>query len=490
MPLFVLLLLTCCSFLLQASPPVWTPDQLAQIQLPDVRIESVTHHSAEEKYRNIRVGHVVVLGKIGGSIGFECLFPDEWNQRFVMGGGGGLVGSIQNAARGYANEGYATVGTDTGHQAGGTDGSWALNNVEALVNFGHVAVHRTAEVAKALIRSYYGNGPTKSYFFGCSRGGGQALMEAQRYPEDFDGIVSGAPAFDWTGIAAMGVHMAQALYPDPNHLNQTLLGREDLERLYEGIMEQVDAQDGLKDGIIEDPSNVVFNLAKVSGLSAEQQAVIQAIYEGPVRGGRSLYPGFPLGAEAGDGGWYQWITGPVPDLVSLSFAFSTNIMKFFLFNDPEWDYATYDFSDWDKDSELAASVLSAVDPNLQPFASRGGKLILWHGWSDAALPAQATIDYYQQVLNLDPKAMDHTRLFMIPGCYHCGGGPGISQVDWLAVLVDWVEGGIPPDRIIARKGAAQGSPEKTRPLFPYPDKAQYDGEGDIHDASSFVRRKP
>ena len=162
MPLFVLLLLTCCSLLLQGSPAVSAPDQLAQIELPDVRIESVTHHSAEEKYRNIRVGHVVVLGKIGGSIGFECLLPDDWNQRFVMGGGGGLVGSIQNAARGYANEGYATVGTDTGHQAGGTDGSWALNNVEALVNFGHVAVHRTAEVTKALIRSYYGNGPTKS----------------------------------------------------------------------------------------------------------------------------------------------------------------------------------------------------------------------------------------------------------------------------------------------------------------------------------------
>ena len=128
-----------------------------------------------------------------------------------------------------------------GHQSGGADGSWALNNVKALVNFGHVAVYRTTKVGKALIRSYYGNGPTKSYFYGCSRGGGQDLMEAKRYPEDFDGIVAGAPAFDWTGIAAMGVHIIQALYTDPNHLNQRLLGREDLERLYEGIMEQLDA---------------------------------------------------------------------------------------------------------------------------------------------------------------------------------------------------------------------------------------------------------
>ena len=465
-----------------------TPEQLANHPLPDVSVVSCKHYEASDAYRGVHVDHVVLHGIIGRTIHFELLLPEGWNQRFVMGGGGGLVGSVQNAARHYANQGYATVGTDTGHQAGGTDGSWALNNMEALVNFGHLAVHRTAEVAKALIRAYYGQGPAKSYFYGCSRGGGQALMEAQRYPEDFDGVVSGAPAFDWTGIAAMGVHMAQTLYPDPDHLNQTWLGREDLEHLYEGIMEQVDAQDGLKDGIINDPTEVTFDLSQVPGLSNAQRTLIEAIYQGPIRGGRSLYPGFPLGAEAGDGGWYHWITGPVPGAVSLSYAFSTQIMKYFLFNDPDWDYASYDFSNWEKDSELAGSVLNAVNPNLKAFSSRGGKLILWHGWSDAALPAQATLDYYQQVLAFDPKAMDYARLFMIPGCYHCGGGPGISQVDWLAVLVDWVEEGKAPDRIVAHKNATSDLPEQTRPLYPYPDRAQYDGQGDASQASSFLRK--
>ena len=486
---FAILLLSISTAAVVAGP-VLTPSELQGLHLPDVQIDSAAHYAAADSYRNTRIDHVVATGVIGGSIRFELVLPDEWNQRFVMGGGGGLVGSVQNAARRYANEGYATVGTDTGHQAGGTDGSWALNNLEALVNFGHVAIHRTAEVSKAIIRSYYGEVAKKSYFYGCSRGGGQALMEAQRYPQDFDGIVSGAPAFDWTGIAAMGVNIAQTLYPDSNVKDQTILSRDDLELLYRAIMDQVDAQDGLKDGIIDDPSAVQFDLSRVDGLTDAQRTAAQVIYDGPRRNGKAIYPGFPIGAEGGNGGWYQWITGPMPDVVSLSYAFSTNIMKYFLFNDPDWDYATYDFANWEKDSELAASVLSATDPDLDAFGARGGKLLLWHGWSDAALPAEATIQYYQEVLKHDPNAMDYARLYMVPGCYHCGGGPGVSRVDWLKVIVEWVEEGKGPDRIVASRSAQDDQPAMTRPLFPYPDKAQYRGTGDVNDAASFVRLSP
>lgn len=487
---YLIVLLVWLQMTFVSAGAVLTSDQLEALLLPDVKIESASHHAVQDGERNGRVAHTVVKGVIGGSIRFELLLPDEWNHRFVMGGGGGLVGSVQNAARRYLNEGYATVGTDTGHQAGGTDGSWALDNLEALVNFGHVAVHRTAEVAKAIIRAYYGEAPRKSYFYGCSRGGGQALMEAQRYPDDFDGIVSGAPAFDWTGIAAMGVNIAQTLYPDPAVKDQKILSRDDLELLYRAIMEQADAQDGLKDGIIDDPTAVDFDLSKVEGLNDRQRAVIQVIYDGPRKDGEAIYPGFPLGAEGGDGGWYQWVTGPVPNLVSLSYAFSTNIMKYFLFNDPAWDYSTYDFSQWEQDSRLAASVLSSTDPDLSAFARRGGKLVLWHGWADAALPAQATIEYYEDVLKQDPDAMDYTRLFMVPGCYHCGGGPGISRVDWLKVVVDWVENGEAPDRIVASRAARDDQPAMTRPLFPYPDRAKYRGEGDVNDAANYVRWKP
>jgi hypothetical protein len=471
------------------SSPILTALEVEALKLPDVRIEAAVHHSGSESNGGLKVAHLDVKGVIGGSIRFALLLPDEWNSRFAMGGGGGLVGSIQNAARGSVNNGFATVGTDTGHQAEGTDGSWALDNLEALVNFGHVAVHRTAEVSKAIMREYYGKGPSKSYFVGCSRGGGQALMEAQRYPEDFDGIVAGAPAFDWPGVAALFVHITQTMYPDPNNLATTLLTLENLDHIYAEIMTQVDEQDGLKDGIIDDPTAVRFDLSKVSGLTDMQRAAVQAVYDGASNADGKIYPGFPIGAEGGRGGWFTWLVGPVPGMVNLSYAFGTNIFKYFIFNDPDWDYSTYDFTNWQDDTRLAGSVLSAKDPNLDAFASRGGKLILWHGWADAALPAPATVAYYEEILKRDPKGMDYVRLFMVPGCYHCGGGPGISQVNWLKVVVDWVEGGNAPDRIIAKKPGREDNPTMTRPLFPYPLRAKYKGSGDKHDASNFVPRK-
>jgi len=170
-----------------------------------------------------------------------------------MGGGGGFVGTVQNGAWESVNRGYATVGTDTGHQEpSGISARWALNDVEAQLNFGYLAVHRTAEAAKAIVRSYYGSDAAYNYFTGCSRGGGQAMMEAQRYPKDFDGLVAGAPAFDWTGMAAAAASVAKVIYPDPAHVDKTVLDRASLQKLQQAILEQGDAQDGLKDGIIQD----------------------------------------------------------------------------------------------------------------------------------------------------------------------------------------------------------------------------------------------
>jgi hypothetical protein len=348
-------------------------------------------------------------------------------------------------------------------------------------------VHRTAEVAKAIIRAYYGSDPAYSYFTGCSRGGGQAMMESQRYPEDFNGIVAGAPAFDWPGLAANGVAIQKVLYPDASHLDKNVLDKETLQKLQKAILEQCDAQDGLKDGVIEDPASAHFDLAKVEGLTDDQRKAIEAIYAGVRNSQGLIYPGFTPGAECDPDQWIAWIVGPAPGLngnPDLLFAFGTQIFKYLIFNKPDWDYSTYDFSNFANDTRLAASYLDATNTDLSKFAARHSKLILWHGWADPALPPQGTIDYYRQLQARDPKAIDYCRLFMVPGCLHCGGGPGASSVDWLAVIVDWVEHGVAPEKLIASK-REQGEVEFTRPLYDYPTTAVYRGSGDPNSADSF-----
>jgi hypothetical protein len=471
-----------------------TLEDLRHLKLPDVSLESLTPAAPDSKGNFPAAAHLKVDGVIGGNIRFELLLPDSWNGRFVMGGGGGFVGSVQNQARYSANRGYATVGTDTGHQwPAGHMAGWALDNLEAKLNFGYLAVHRTAEVAKALVRSYYGAEAKYCYFTGCSRGGGQAMMEAQRYPNDFDGIVAGAPAFDWTGLAANAVTIEKKLYPDPNHLDHTALDKEALGKLQQAILEQCDAQDGLKDGVVQDPPSTDFDLAKVAGLTDEQRQAIQAMFEGTRNDHGPIYPGYTPGAECDPDQWIAWIVGPAPSLAKdhapdLMFAFGTQIFKYLIFNDPDWNYSTCDFSNFASDTRLAASYLNATNVNLSGLEERKGKLIIWHGWADPALPAQATVNYYRQLQNHDPNAANYCRLFMVPGCLHCGGGPGASDVDWLSVIVDWVEQGTAPASVIASK-RENGKTVMTRPLFCYPDSAVYKGSGDPNSADSFVAKR-
>jgi hypothetical protein len=465
--------------------------ELRAIRLPDVQIESAEAITPDRQKNPGAKPMVQVNGVIGEAIHFELLLPDEWNERFVMGGGGGFVGTVQNSVRGSVNRGYATVGTDTGHQdRTGYTAAWALNNPEAQVNFGYLAVHRTAEVAKALVRSYYRVEPKHTYFVGCSRGGGQAMMESQRYPGDFEGIVAGAPAFDWTGLAAKMVSIAQALYPDPEHLGSTALSKEALQKLQKAILEQVDDQDGLKDGIVQDPGTCHFDLNKVDGLTDAQRHAIEAIYN-DVTDARTIALGFPRGAECDPDQWIAWLVGPVPAMVAkdhvpdLTFAFGTQVFKYLVFDDPLWDYSKYSFTGFERDTRRAAAFLNATDPNLQKFKARKGKLVLWHGWADPALSALSTADYYRKVLKTDPQAPDYCRLFMVPGCLHCGGGPGASEIDWLSVIVDWVEQDKAPDVLIAGK-SDHGKLVMTRPLYPFPQTARYIGHGDPNNAENFA----
>jgi feruloyl esterase len=463
--------------------------QLTSLRLPDIRIsEAVAVPAAASG--PIRAAHCRVNGVIGTEIRFTLLLPDNWNQKFFMGGGGGFVGSIQNTAISTVNDGYATVGTDTGHQGAGTDASWAHNNLERQVNFGYLAVHRTAEAAKAIVASYYGSRPTRNYFQGCSRGGGQALMEAQRFPEDFDGIISGAPAYDWTGIAATMIRNMQALFPDSRNTGTLLLTPETLKTVESRIVEACDRRDGVTDGVIDDPRQCSFDVNTLP-LSDAQKNALKVIYAPTTNRDGELYPGQPFGGEGQGAGWPTWITGtkpaPAGQAPSLRYAFGTGIAKYLVFHDPNWDYSKYDFANWKQDSALAATFLNATNPDLSPFSKRGGKLILWHGWADPALSPLASIRYHEQVYARDPNAASYFRTFLMPGVLHCSGGAGPDTVDWARTISDWVENGKAPDRVIAAK-VASGAVTRSRPLCPYPQKAVYNGTGSTDDERNFSCR--
>ena len=461
--------------------------QLAQLKLPDVKVTEAVAVPAGTGA--IKVAHCRLAGVIGTEIKFSLLMPDVWNHKFLMGGGGGFVGSVQNQAQFVVNAGYATAGTDTGHTGGTTDATWALNNDERRVNFGYLAVHRTAETSKAILRDYYGANETRAYFSGCSNGGRQALMEAQRYPDDFDGIVAGAPAADFTGIGAQFIKDVRAQFPDPKNLTPLLLP-ETMRAVAAQVLEKCDALDGVKDGVMDDPRQCKVDVSTITGLSAAQQAALKTIYAPTRAGGETVFPGQPFGGEGELAGWPAWISGAAPRDgqpagPSLRFAFGTQLFKYLILNDPDWDYTKYDLSTWKADAKRAASFLNATSPDLSAFKRKGHKLLLWHGWADAGLSPLATIKYYDEVQARDPKLDDYVKMFLMPGVLHCGGGAGPDNADWAEAIDGWVESGKAPARIIAQKGTG-AAVSRTRPLCPYPQHAVYSGTGSIDQAENFV----
>ena len=486
--------------------PACTVDSIPS--LPDVRITSVTQEAAPAP-------HCKVAGVIGTEIRFELLLPDKWNGKFAMGGGGGFVGMVINSAQlyfGAVQSGYATVGTDSGHQGHPMNGSWALNNMDRIVNFGHVAVHRTAATAKALTNAYYKKDIERSYFTGCSTGGRQASMEAQRYPDDFDGIVSGAPPLNFiTAIGAGLTQISHAMYPDPTDLQAAVIGPEQQELIASKIFEMCDALDGLEDGILNDPRQCKFDIKTLACkggntqgcLTGEQVTAAQVIYDGPKDKQGSLNPGFPFGAERSPTGWSRWLTGGLkygaqgtfqegveskqaaPIFPSTGFGFGTDTMKYLVLNDPDWNYAEYNWNNFREDSKLAAATIHASNPDLSAFRKRRGKLLMYHGWADMAITAFGTIDYFESVLAHDATASKDVRLFLMPGMDHCGGGDGPSAVNYLNVMDKWVTTGKAPNEVpvywLDEKRQLAGS----RLLCAYPQVAKYDGQGDPRDVSSF-----
>jgi len=483
--LFFALTVLACTASAQNVKPCKPCEQLKNLQLPDVTILSVEAKTSDTiKYPSqpwiptviINKPFCRVVGRISKEINFEILLPQESNGRFLMSGGGGFVGSIQNSFRDKVNDGFTTAGTDAGH-VGGSDAKWAYNNMERQLNFGKLAIHRTAVVSKAIMQNYYCAAPTKSYFACCSRGGGQAMMEAQYYPDDFDGIVAGAPAFAWPAIAAKGIEHSQYNYPNPKDL-KPIITNDNLKLLQSEVLKQCDQLDGSVDKIIDDPRKCKFDFTKLqvcpdgkpSALcfTKEQLAAIKSIYAPLMAEGKEIYPGFPFGAEAETGSWDMWITGTsqyMPNAPSLHYMFSTNIFKYLVFNDPNWDYSTYDFKNFSAQTLYASSYLDATRTDYSEFKKRNGKIIFYHGWNDPALSAYATIEHYEGILKADKDAQSYARLFLLPGMLHCQGGPGCDRVDWIALIVDWVEKSKAPDKIVASKDG-QGN-AITKEILPY-----------------------
>ncbi len=412
-----------------------------------------------------------------------------WNGRFEGIGNGGWGGmlSVQQLAVALGR-GNAVTTSDTGHT--GPDGSFAFNHPEKLTDFAYRAVHDMTVQAKALVQAFYGKAPAESYWNGCSTGGRQGLKEAQRYPTDYDGIIAGDPTNDMVHMLTQHIWIAQATLKNP----ASYIPKDKFAVIHQAVLDACDALDGIKDGVIDDPRRCSFDPKTIqchgddeaSCLTAAQVDAVRKIYspaKNP-RTGAEIFPGLEPGSELG---WTGLASGPKP------MSIPDDYFRFIVFKDPAWDFKTLDF---DKDIAKAEALdhgdMNATDPDLKTFVARGGKLLMYHGWSDPLVAPRNTVNYYEQVaqkLGGSDKAVDSVRLFMGPGMAHCAGGDGPSNFDPLNVIEAWVEQHKAPDQIIATH-LANGAVDRTRPLCPYPQVAAYRGTGDMNAAASFVCTAP
>jgi feruloyl esterase len=405
-----------------------------------------------------------------------------WNGKLQAVGNGGWAGVISYPAMASAlRAGYATVSTDTGHT--GNNGSFALGHPEKLIDYAYRSEHDMTVTAKALVLAFLGSAPAKSYFNGCSTGGRQALVEATKYPDDFDGIIAGAAANPKTHLDAWRLWAATlAIGNDADRIPA-----EKHPMIHQAVLAQCDALDGVKDGLIENPTRCHFDPAPITCKGADGpecltpgQAKVATALMSPAktRSGKEVFPGYAPGTELG---WGFLLGGKEP------YANPLEDYKYVVFNNPEWDWRTFDLDrDLAASEKAAAGLLTAVSQDLSAFTKRGGKLLTYHGWSDQQIPPLASVNFYT---NVTPKsAQASVRLFMVPGMGHCAGGEGPNTFDMVSALDQWVEHGTPPARIVASHFTA-GKVDRTRPLCAYPQVARYKGTGDINDAENFVCAK-
>jgi feruloyl esterase len=424
-------------------------------------------------------------------IEMEVWLPaDNWNGKFLAVGNGGWAGTLSfDAMASGLRRGYATASNDTGHTGGSA--AFAVGHPEKLIDFGYRAMHEMAVQSKAIVRAFYSRAPRLSYYQGCSTGGRQGMMSAQRYPDDFDAIIAGAPVYNVVHLNVSQVSLQVGMLKH----SPGLVSSEQRTMLASAVVNACDARDGVRDGIISEPRACRFDpgvlacsapastasgQAGASCLSAPQVENARSAYA-PVTtvGGALVYPGRSPGFESG------WRI-PTPG-AALNPLF-TDMVRYVGRQDPDWDPMTFDL---EKDLALAlkhAGFIEASDPNLTAFKARGGKLLLYHGWADPGPAPENTINYYEAVhAKMGGQQDDWMRLFLMPGVGHCGGGVGPDQADFLGALERWREQGLAPNEIVATRAAGRGAnTPMSRPLCPYPQVARHRGVGSTDEAKNFA----
>jgi hypothetical protein len=469
-------------------------ESLARVALANTTIESAAIDPANPNM--CRITAITTHPPAGDKVRIWIGIPiSNWNGRFLGIGGGGFVGGSPAGINQPVTLGYASGSTDTGHEGG--SGSFAVDSSgrldwQLIRDNAHVGIHEMTVTGKALTEAMYGVAPRYSYFNGCSTGGRQGLMEAQRYPQDYNGIVAGAPAINWTRFVPQelwgAVEMNAAEHPLPACK---------LAAATAAVIAACDTVDGVKDGVIEDPHRCDFDPKALLGTTAGDcgaftQAdvdLIRKFWEGPRRqDGSFLWYGLARGADLNA----LWGSSGTP-LKPRAFGIAFDWFRYFLAQDPKLDFATITPAAyerlWDQSVEEYGIVFGTDNPDLTAFRDHGGKAILWHGWADQLITPEGTIDYYKRVeqrMGGAQKAAEFARLFLAPGVAHCAGGAGPAPYGQLDSLLSWVENGKAPETLTAARRDQAGAITRSRPLCRYPLVAKYKGTGSTDDAAKFV----
>jgi feruloyl esterase len=478
------------------TTPVCLCASLTNLSLPNTTIESAV---IETNSRACLVTAIVTHPPAGDRVKVWVGLPlTNWNGRFQGNGGGGFLGGSLGSLRGPVALGFAAGATDTGHEGG--SGSFALDangrqNWQAIIDNAYLGIHEMTVVGKALTEAFYGKAPRYSYFVGGSTGGRQGLMEAQRFPDDYDGIISACPAINWHRF------VAASLWPEVVMLSMSnFVSKAKLDAATAAAIAACDADDGVKDGVIDDPFRCAYDPKTLVGTKVGNDTfteadaeVVRKIWQGPrQQGGSFMWHGLERGADmfpyAGTGG---------SPLKGKPFSIALEYWVYYLAQDPKWDWTTLTYAGfeqlWTKSVEQYGAVIGTDDPDLTRFRDRGGKLIISHGLADQLIPAAGTIDYYKRVqerMGGEQKTDEFARLFLVPGVDHGFHGAGATPTAVNEAMLRWVEEGQAPDKLMAEKRDANGKVIRTRPLFPFPQVAKYKGSGSTDEAVNFMSTVP
>jgi feruloyl esterase len=479
--------------LIPNAKPVRSCESLTSVALPNTTIESAA--LAPNSQNVCLVTAITTHPPIGDRVRIWIAIPmSNWNGRFLGNGGGGFSGGNAGSVTAPAAAGYAAGATDTGHEGG--SGSFALDangrlDWQSIRNNAHVGIHEMTVTGKALTQAAYGVAPRYSYFNGCSTGGRQGLSEVQRYPQDYNGVASGAPAINWNRF-----HVQHAWGPVVMNAANNAVAPCKLAAATAAAIASCDTIDGVKDGVIEDPKRCSYDPKALIGTSAadcgaftEGDAnVLRKLWEGPRRqDGTFLWYGLPRGADLNA----LWTSRGTP-LRPVPFGISMDWFRYFLAQDPKFDGNSLTPASferfWDQSVEQYGAVFGTDNPDLTAFRNRGGKAIVWHGWADQLISAEGTVDYYtrvQQQMGGARRTNEFIRLFMAPGVAHCGGGAGPAPTGQLEALLAWVEEGKAPESLRATRPGQGGAPARTRTICTYPLVPKYKGSGSTDEAANF-----